>query len=136
MSSELAQPLSMGEIVRNKVRETLFNSIPDEEIDKLIKKEYESFFEDVLVRNYSGQVTGTSPSLFKTLVHAELKLQLKPIISEMLKKTLSEDYNPETGTGGYKVSQEIVKKMAPELFDALLQGFASRALQAVKDSAY
>lgn len=63
---ELAKPESIEDVIRDKVRRVIVEAIPDEQVDDLIKKEYDKFFEDV--GGYH-----TKPSPFKMMVQAEIE---------------------------------------------------------------
>jgi hypothetical protein len=66
------QKFDVTEHIRGKVREVLIGSIPDEQMDAMVRAEVERFFEGERV---SGSSARSAPP-FRAMVEAEIKAQM------------------------------------------------------------
>lgn len=125
--SDLAKPESFQEIVRDRVRTIIMEAVPASEIDKLVKREYDSFFEDSKDPYNRHQV-----SPFKTMVKGFLQDQIKELVKKEVESVLLQEYNP-SGMGR-KVMQDTVREMTPIVMQAMSETLISAALEQFRQS--
>lgn len=110
--SQLAKPETFQDLVRDKVRTVIMESIPPEQIDSLILKEYDNMFK-------SPYHNEKSP--FQKLVEVEIKAFMGEKLKEYVNNQMMQSW-----TNG----QQAVTKQAIELFaPAALEAIASEVVQ-------
>lgn len=130
---------SFEDVVRGKVKQVLFDSMPDEQIDKLIKKEMESYFDGP--KDHWGRTDSEKPSPFKRLVFEEMLACLKPRLNLAIEKFLSQNQeqsgtSPDvTGlTWEYKFTEDFVKALAPAAMHSVTQAIIQNALTSFRSA--
>jgi len=117
--NELTKPQNFEEIVRDRVRKVIFEAVPDEQIDKLINKEYERLFQK------DGSYYGNKAvSPFERMVRTELEDVYKGKIQEFCAKIIWGDVD----------SIKLLKKVAKECSGEVLEGLSVRIIQNMAQS--
>lgn len=123
MSSELAKPESFQDIVRDRVRKIIMDAVPDGQIDSLVKKEYEAFFEDRVSSGYHKEVI---PSDFKKMVQVEIKAMVESKIKEYIGTKMTNLW--DSNTHGNKLLEEVTRAYAPVAMQAVMADIVSISL--------
>jgi len=118
MSTELTKPQNFEEIVRDRVRTVIMNAVPDEQIDLLIKKEFDKFFTH---KEYNH-----SNTQFGTMVNTAIQAAMSTKIKAYVEKSLDTTWNEQNM--GQSVSEELVAKLAPVALQAVAANIVSIAL--------
>ena len=100
---------NIAELVRDKVRATILESIPQEQIDKLILSEYSKFFVRPAQERWSDKAS-TSP--FETLVAGYIQSEIADRIKAAAAAELAK-FSLDWSNEGTKVVAEAVKALAP-----------------------
>ena len=124
-----AQQPSMDQILKDRVRKVLFDTVPDEQIEALIKGAWDDFFKPQPLRHAHGGIRPDRPwpSRFEKLVAAEIEMQLKPHIREAVQKTLA-DIQDE----GPAYTTVVINTLLPGLQESILNSFAQSVLSHVQ----
>jgi len=111
--TELTTATNFQEVVRDRIKTVLFDSIPDGQVDALISNEYKAYFE-----SKSGY-NGTEPSLFSKEVRSIIKELMAKKLKEELGKIVDETWN------GTDHGPRLIKKAIVELAPLALEGMMS-----------
>lgn len=114
MPNELTVP-NLADTIRDKVRQTILATIPDEQVDKLVAKEWESFFEPPTTDRWSSE---KKPSEFQKMVKVEVERVVKEKVSEAVAKEM-QGFQQNTWD---KQGQEAVRTMVKTYASAALEG--------------
>jgi hypothetical protein len=142
MSTEL-QMSNLGEVLRDRVRTAIVSAIPDDQIDTLIKAEFENYFKEPTRKQVGSGYhakTEEGPTRFELAVRAEIDEQLKPImkqaVSEVLEGITSEwnDNGHQEVRGG--LVNELAQQMAPMAIQAFIQQIAGSTVLALQQQNY
>lgn len=125
MSDQLVN-VSLGDVVREKVKKVLLDAIPEESINSLIKKEYEQFFEENKDR-YNNRPVGPSP--FSLLIKAEIEVQLKVLVKDKINEQLKDMKYDSDG----QFMGDMVAKMAPFVLEGISKSIASHCIQQLRN---
>lgn len=127
--NELAKPESFQDIIRDKVRKLIIETVPDEQINMLIKKEFDSFFTDYKKTPYDRD---TSPSPFKQLVQEQLKTFFNEKIQVYVHTHCQDFWNDEAQ--GMRLTKEMTEALAPSALRSLTTEIVARSMQALRQS--
>ncbi len=118
---------SLADTIRDKVRSTIAASIPDDQINGLIKNEYDNFFKTP-DRRYHNDPEPMSP--FKAAIKAELDKLLKEKIQEAVQAEVARFTSVNTwDAAGKTVVESIVKEYAPAAIQGMAQAIVTSTLQ-------
>jgi hypothetical protein len=127
---------NLGDSIREKVRKTLFDAIPEAQMEALVKKEFDAFFKERPQTTYSGNIDTSKPafpSIFSTLVQEEMQKQFKANIVEAVKKKLGEPQWNYTEQA-YRFTNEIVDAMAPVALTSVMKGITGQVINEMRNS--
>jgi len=124
--NEIAAPVNLAEMVRDKVRQTLFASIPDTEIDRLVKKEWDEMFRTPEKRN-QWDAKEQPKSQFAVMVSREVDAYLQEKVKESVKQEISK-CNLHWGDQGHAFVSEFVKLYAPSALEGLAARMAAKSV--------
>ena len=125
MSGEL-QVLNLADQIRDKVRTTILNSIPDEQVDKLIKKEWEAFFEIPTNRNSWDSSPKESP--FTSMVKLEIKAVLENKLKEKVQEKLLEFDRLQWDNAGEDAFRKMIQAYGRVALAGLGEELAAKAI--------
>lgn len=120
---------SLGDAIKDKVRKTMMDAIPDEALQVLIKKEFDSFFVGQKPHVYSSEV---SPSAFSVIVKKELELALSNKVKTIIEKSV-QGLTHEWDEDGNKLIGDLVEKMAPAAMNGIMVNIASKCIMVLKN---
>lgn len=116
------QKFDVTEHIRGKVREMVFNSIPDKQIDAMIKSEFDAFFTGSI--RYGSK----EPSQFARLVEGEVKTAIRERVSLWLSANFDEVWE----NNGYKLIGDMVAEFVPVVQMRMATEMAANALAELK----
>lgn len=119
MANEI-QKFDLTDHIRQKVREVLVSSIPDDRMDAMIKMEYDKFF-SASQDNYNR----SAPSPFGALVREELETTIKTQVREWLASNFKEQRSEDNT---YRLIGEAVTKFTPLVQQAMVVEMTQRVL--------
>jgi len=128
MNSDLAKPETFQDIVRDRVRKIIMDAVPDGQIDSLVKKEYDAFFEDRVSTGYHKEVI---PSDFKKMVQAEIKAMVESKIKEHVCARITNKWDSDLH--GNKLLEEVTKAYAPLAMQSVMENIVSVSLNKFRD---
>lgn len=121
-------PSTLMQGVRDRIKATFVSLIPDDQWDKMVENEMQSFF-----RSKTDQWNNRRDSEFKTVLDSELARRSREAVSKILD---SEDFMVTySGTNRTLVSDYIRKEIianAPELFARTLEMTIVHAVENMK----
>lgn len=126
MSNELTVA-NLADTIRDRVRTQIVNVIPDEQIDGLIKKEWESFF--VTPPRTNNWDTTEKKSAFQTMIEKEVNAYFTTKVKESLDKQLEIFTQASWDAHAKKYLNEFVKGYAPMALEGIGARLAEAALQ-------
>ena len=115
MTNTSLQTFDVTEHIRGKIREVLIGSIPDEQMDAMIKGEVDRYFNQ----------TGGG-------FYALVKSTLDEVMREDLRKWMGDAFRGEWRDGYFIVAGDIVRKLAPAALEGIAAAVTSRILQNIK----
>jgi hypothetical protein len=139
------------QIVKDKIRSTLLDTIPDEQIDELIKSEWAALFEPTSIqkgtkynydtKEYEPVIEVSDNSAFDRMVKKELSEQLEAMVKAKIKSIvdeLSQDYDHETGRYEMRGTfvDELSRKLAPEMVNNFVKAIASDVFMTMQNRQY
>lgn len=125
--NEISKPQNFEEIVRDRVRKVIFDSVPDEQIDNLIKAQYDKLF--VGERPTYGNTT--NPSTFERMVEGVLMAKIKDKVATFVEAQISGEWNDDIGA---RVVGEVARKFATVSLESLASRLVSESLQNFRNS--
>ena len=117
MSNDI-QKFNLTAHIREKVRETLVMAIPDEQMDAMIRTEFDEYFKE---RNEYGR---EKPSRLSLLVREELD----KLMREKIKKWLNENFERRWEGNIDRHVGELVGSLAPIVQHSIVVDITQRAL--------
>ena len=120
MTDAIAKPQDFESIVRDKIRKVLFDSIPDEQIDTLIKAQYAKLFEKSRDRYDNVQ-----DSEFNRMVNTEIQKTMTIQIKETVERCFKEQWTQELSD---RILEDVVKKFATSAIAGLAQDLVAMSL--------
>lgn len=124
MDQNIISAQAISEKLRDKVRNTIFEEIPDEKWDQLIKAEIAAFFEPKVINH--GHWCDKRPSKFGEIVIDEMT---KIMREKLLQLFASDEWKVSyDGMVGEKLA-EVVRKEAPNIIAAWVGQMVSCAIQ-------
>jgi len=111
---------TLGDAVRDRVKGAIFASIPDDAIEKLIAKEFESMTKS----DYHS-----SKSPLQQQVFEEIKRQCSVRVAESVTKYLDQTFqsNPK------ELVDSAIKELAPLFMAGMTESFAAQAVQHLRN---
>lgn len=114
MSNELTVKQSFEQNMKDRIRESIGELIPDEELSKLIHRGIEeSFFKENIVRDSYGREMRRDKSIIHSITKELLEPKIKEIVSEYVK-----EHNDE-------VMAQVKEVLLKGIGEAVLRGIAS-----------
>lgn len=128
MSSKELTVSSLGDAVRDKVRLAMFESIPDEAMDKVIAGEFEKFFSEKERIWLGGKNVEVSPlqKMIKEEIQQQLQVRLKATIQEFLDSKKKDQSQPDFLDQGIK---KYCAEIAPLMMKEFFANMAGQAVQ-------
>lgn len=106
MSGEnLPSAVSLADAIRDRVRKTMFDAIPDGAIDAMVTKEYELFFSKKDSYGHNKQ------SEFEQVVRKEIGLAMQETLKATVQELMAQQYNSETEK--YEFVTKAVQELGP-----------------------
>ena len=130
MGTEIELPPDMATVVRTKVREVLFASLPDAEVDRLVQAERDEFFVPKTKDRYGNDIPSYQRALtpFQLLVRRELEQQCAPTIKRIVEEAVKTEWKGSEQV----IVGDLVKKLAPAVLEGVMEGMVAKALTALK----
>lgn len=124
MSTTIATATAtISDTIRDRVRAAVFDTLPPDTIDAYIKREWAEF------TTGWEQYGQKQPSPLQRLIRAEFEASLKPIISARITEAIGNWHSEDNDA----LIAEIVRKMAPDIFTAMLEGVAVQAIRNLRN---
>jgi hypothetical protein len=114
--------MELTDHIRDKVREALMATLPDEELDKIMKAEMDKFFSD-RVQGYASQ-----PTPFKQMIWDELSTRVK----EAIKKWMDVNFERQWIGNSEILVGEAVRKFIPVIMESFATDLVSNALAQIR----
>lgn len=127
--TELAKPDNFQDLIRDKIRTVIMNTIPDDQIDALINREYKYFFEDRIEGNYNKTVV---QSPFKVIVNDEIRKFVTAKIQEFIKTKMTNVWDSEVN--GNRLLEEVVKSHAPLAMESIMRNIVTNSFNQFRDN--
>lgn len=123
--------------LKEKVRKVIFDALPDEALEDLIRKEFDAMFKERNVRvNTYSQERKIVPSAMSEIINDELK----KLIKNRVDNTLKEGFTTWYDNMGEPVMTEAITKIVVESSPAIMQKYFERialsALQGITPQQY
>lgn len=128
MSNELSVP-NLAEAIRDKVRVSIVGMIPDNQIDGLVKKEWESFFLPSKPNNWSSDI---SPSSFQLLVKAEIQKHMEQKVREAVDAELQKFNQTVYDAKGQEALKQMISLYAPSVLEGISTNIVNQTLQRIQ----
>ena len=130
MGSDLSVQ-NLGDAIREKVKKTLFDAMPDDAIDAMIQKEFDELFGPPKYQDNYARQRNDHPgkSVFQRMVIAEFKTQMNSRLKEHVKTQVDARLEDEDHSGAL---ERLAKEIAPGLVNAYFEGVARAILEQVK----
>lgn len=128
MSNVIGMPLNFGEVIREKVRGTILDAIPPEQIDKMIAAELATIMQDEPASYDYGRNIPAKPGLVRKIILEEMEAYLRPQVKALVETSVAVSW--ENGT--QRVSGELVEKLKPVVLDSLLGLLAGNVAGALR----
>jgi len=122
MSNEIAK-FDITDHIRNRVREVIVSSVPDEEMDRMVRAEFDRFF--VGRKEYNREI----PSAFSGMVFEMLKELLGKRVEAWIARETERVFDED---GTERLVGEAVAKIAPRVQEAFMADITARAIAALK----
>ena len=119
------KPYDVNEVVREKIREVLFASLPDDALDAMIQAAYKDFFSDQDIHNRER----VSP--FKAIVTDQLETLISERVTRWMSEHFEQMYNPD-GTMGVKLIGDAAEQLAPLVMKGSVAGMVSDVAVSIK----
>lgn len=119
----LAKPETFQDIVRDKVRTVIMEAVPAEQIDQLIKKEYDAFF---------AKTHSYNPSEFEKLVKIMIDEYIRIKAQESIKAVIANEW--DATSSGQKLLDEAVTKLAPLALQSVAAALVGNAVYNLQQS--
>jgi len=130
MGNELVNIDTVKDKIRDRIQVEFISLIPKEAWDALVTKEINWFMTD---KDNYYRSTNSAISPLRVLVRQELEKQF----GEQIKKKLQEMGTCSWGANGQpeasKAVKEMVKKIAPELWEIAVAGVVQRAIEGFRN---
>jgi len=136
MNDKLMVP-NLAETIRDRVRGFIFDAIPDDQIDKMIEKEYKTFFETRYEKDYNGRDKKDKPlpSYFEKMVQEEMMKQMDEAVKSVIQKKVSE-LEQEWEEDFPRLLGPLVEKLAPSALQSVIGVIVSRTLESLRQNTY
>jgi len=121
------QEYSVTDVLRERVKKVMFDSLPDEMIDEMLKKEYASFSEE------HTSYGNTKPSEFSVIVAGELKERLTAKVKAWMDANFQEQWD-EVGDLGGTLIAEAAAELAPLVQKAFVVDICARTVAQIKNN--
>jgi hypothetical protein len=131
-NEEILAPNNLAELVRDKVKMALVDIVPQEQWDRVIKAEWDSFFKERTVPGQYGRSAEKKPSLFTEMVHEAIRKQLHKKIQEQVETETAGMWPGNTPEHDGPLVAEIVKECAPHIFQAFARDVMMNVVQNVR----
>lgn len=118
MTQTSVQPFDVTSHIRNKVRETIIEAIPDGQMDAMIQSEFEAFFK--AKTGYGRE----APSEFSRIVSSELDSFMRKSIGEWLDSNFKREWND----GIQRMVGETVAELALVVQNRIVVDITQQAL--------
>jgi len=115
--------IDITEHIRNKIREVLLLSLPNDELDTMIQAEYDAMFATKESR------WGREPSWFSQQVQEQLREKIKERIRLWLDQNFEDKWDESCGLA---LVGDLVAEFTPVVLQRLAGDMASRALAEIR----
>lgn len=125
-------PMTLAEKLRERIRTSFVDLIPDETWKAMVEKEIQSF--TTQERNYSGNHPSPLQALIASIAKDEIK---KRIESQVLALLTTPEYSDHWDSGTQKagaVVEAYLKSIVPELVTTMFTGIASNAVNHLRSA--
>lgn len=132
MTQELSVQ-SLGDVVKDKVRKAMFESLPDEAVGKLIQAEFSKFFEDQKRNSYSSEL---DPSQFKMMIRQQIQELMKERVIAMLRdkvNTYLDGVNVAPNGTPYNVGA-LFEEMAPHVLKGIMSEISYKCVMNLQNN--
>jgi len=117
---------TLADTIRDQVRKTIASTIPDEQINLLIKAEFDNFFR-VPERRYSNDPQPVSQ--FQALIAKFMDELLREKIKEALKVETERYTTHQWNAEGKKIVESFMKEYAPIAMAGISESIVRNAMQ-------
>ena len=118
---------NVADTIREKVKATIVESIPKEQIDGLIKTEYNKFFDQPGVSSWDKPKLSPFQELVNEAIKAELQERLKAAIKAEVDK-LGVNWNATAGS----YIESTTKQLGPALLEGLVGSMVNNAVMRLR----
>lgn len=129
MNSQSVAPFDVTEHLRQRVREVFIASIPDEQLDQMIRKEMGEFFQSS--QNGYGQKL---PSKFSALIGEMLQDLLKQKLTQWFSDNFEQVYDDKTNQT--RIIGETVAELIPIVQQKMMKDLVERTLGELRQRSY
>lgn len=138
MSSEnkvaVLDPVTLADQIRDRVRQQIVSVIPDEQINGLIKKEWDIYFSNktTTYRSYGSTVTEDdkiSRSDFERAIKAEMEKYIREKIGTAVAEHMKAFTEGTWTSMGKETVKRFVEDYAPYAMKAIVHDIAEKSLQ-------
>jgi len=115
MENEVVKFEDVGSLLKDRVRQVIATSIPDEQIEKLVKDQIGQYFNKPAKRNhYDPEPTSPFEVLLKNIVSSHIEKIAKELILQSINKKLCDDTYLE------KMIVEITPSVMQSVFASMI----------------
>lgn len=121
--------LNLADVIRDKVRNTILDAIPKEQLDKLILEQFNAFFNTRVSSSFSY---GEQRTPFQCMVSTQIEALIKEKVKESIKEPI-DNLVSEWDGNNHRIIGELVEKMAPTFFQSVMQNMTAMMLQNMRN---
>jgi hypothetical protein len=132
-TTAIEKPENLGDMLRDKVRQVMVESIPDETINAMVQKEWDSFF---VVPPKSNHYNARAPkSKFETMISGIVQAKIEENMGGFIDKQL-EKVADRTGqyADPWVLKPEVVEALVPMVFEGWMKQRLSESLHAISET--
>lgn len=131
MANELLIP-NLADTIRDRVRTSIVAVIPDDQIDNLVKAEYDKYFQAPQQPSWEKK-EAFSP--FQTTIKAEIETYMKEKLQAAVRKELDALLTESkwTQTGQVAVSS-LVKQYAPDFLEGMIASYTGAVVGQLRNA--
>lgn len=131
MSNELTIP-NLADAIRDRVRSSIVSVIPDEQIDKLVKSEFDSFFKIPERPHWSSDAGKGSP--FQEAVKREIDVFVKEKVQAEVQDQLNAFTQATWDDAGKSFVAQFVKEYAPYALEGVAAAMVTSAMNNLRNN--
>lgn len=134
--SSLTQPLNLADLIRDKVRAEIVSTIPDEQVNTLIKKEWESYFLSPSLDSWKTYSDEDRLSPFQREIRKCVRESLTTKIKEAIDKEMLYFTQSTWENQAKSAVSSMIRQYSQDVLEGLTRDIANRAVMNLRNNGY